>query len=114
MNTETRKRRDIRIAALALAAVPILCMVSILVISPEYIMSFFDLGTLFGAMAIGVIFLLTLVAYPAFLGSLRLIDSRRIPLGIALMVLTIILFVFPAVLLIILTPAAIQIMQQQP
>ena len=114
MNIETRKRRDIRIAALALAAVPILCMVSMLIISPGYIMSFFHLGTLFGSMAIGVIFLLTLVSYPAFLGSLRLIDSGRIPLGIALMVLTIILFVFPAVLLIILTPAAIQIMQQQP
>ena len=114
MNTETRKRFDVRIAALALTGVPILCVVCNLIISPGYIMHFFDNGMLFGSMALGFIFILILASYPAFLGSLRLIDSGRIPLGIALMVLTIMLLVFPAVLLIIFLPAAIQIMTQQP
>jgi hypothetical protein len=110
MNTETRRRRDVHVAALALAAVPILCMVSLLIINPGYMMSFFDGGTLLGSMVVGVIFLLTLVAYPAFLGSMNLIGSGRTPLGVALMVLTILLCVFPAVFLIIMVPAAIQVM----
>jgi len=112
MKTETRKRREARIA-LALAAVPLMCIVSLLIISPSYIASWFlDSQTLPISLSVmGLILLLTVAAYPAFLGSLHVISSGRTVLGIVLLVLALILLVFPAVLLIILTPAALQIMR---
>ena len=112
MNADLRKRHDGRVA-LVLAAVPLMCMISLLIINPSYIQEWF-IGPQYLPISLsvmGLILLLTVVAYPALLGSLRVINSGRTVLGIVLVVLALTLLVFPAVLLVILTPAALQIMR---
>jgi hypothetical protein len=110
MNIRTQKRRDV-LVALGLATLPLTFMIFMWIVSPEYILIFFNSGS-FGLLAIAVILLLTIVAFPALLGCLRMISSGRMTFGIALMVLSIAILVLPAVLLAILIPAVIQIMQQ--
>jgi hypothetical protein len=114
MTPKTGQRR-IRQIALALASPPVLLFLFLLIVNPGYLGSFFPPSKIRYALPIaGLIVFLTATAYPAMLGSLIVFQSGRRGLGILLMVVALALLVFPAVLLLLLTPATFAIMDSIP
>lgn len=100
-------RRDRRLA-LFISVIPPLFILALYIINRPYLMQFFNPQTRACGMPIFVlIFVLVLAAYPSLLGSLSLIRSGRRAPGTALAFVVILVFVFPASLLVLLGPAAL-------
>ena len=109
-DAESRKRADRR-SALALAALPLAFLALLAIVNPNYLESFFDAGPICGSISLGLILVLVLLSYPAVRGSLSVARSGRPWLGGLLVLPAIGLLVAPAILVLLLTPSAIQIMQ---
>ena len=99
--------------AIVLASIPALLLLILALLNPAYIATFFDPPVRhIGLPILGLIVFLTAVAYPAAIfGSLAVFNSGRRVLGGVFLVLVFALLCLPALLLLLLSPAAFALMQ---
>ncbi|MHA2428471.1 MAG: hypothetical protein ACXADB_10645 [Candidatus Hermodarchaeia archaeon] len=107
LDLESRRKRD-RNNALVLAGLPIFLGFIIFILNRPYFMQFFNPATrTCGLPILGTALVLAAAAYPALRGSFSVIESGRQSSGLLLVVLVLVFMIFPAILMLLLGPAAV-------
>ena len=103
---ESRRKRD-KNNALVLAGLPIFLGIILFIINRPYIMQFFNPATrTCGLSLLVTTIVLAAAAYPALRGSFSVIESGRQSLGLLRAILVIAFLILPAILILLLGPAA--------
>jgi len=110
---ESRRKRA-KNKARMLAGLPIFLGVIIFILNRTYFMQFFNTeNRALGLPLIGTAILLVAASYPALRWSFSVIESGRKTSGVLFVVLVFVFMIFPAVLIVVLGPAALLLLRKR-